>query len=209
MPQMKVVLDFDDFRENENALDLLFRMRANWPKFKVNLYTIPMQCSRAFLNEVSRLDWVEMHVHGWEHTKLECRDWKEHQAANFMKTALEWKNCDGKNVFANGFKAPGWGLNQATVNALRSMNTIVGLNNDTGAYQDVTIPPDMKAYYPNGTKVTLDHPCWDWVREHGHLNVLDCTNDLRLTFHHLKDKLPQDAKFYFITEVIEELYGKS
>ena len=82
----KVVVDFDDFRESDNRLDLLYRIRSKFPGFKATLYTIPMQNSLAFLEEISRIEWLELHPHGWEHFPYESSFWTKDQADRYLRT---------------------------------------------------------------------------------------------------------------------------
>jgi len=203
------IFDFDDFRETESALDLLFRLKARWPGFKVTLFTIPMQCSRSFLNAVSKLDWVQMAVHGWEHKRCECENWDFDTALTYLKTVEEWKNDDGKNIFVRGFKAPNWRLKQPTVEALAARGGYWLADNPDPASNphDVVVPDDLKRYFFSSNDIHPGVNASRFHREHGHIGCLDCHNDIRQIFHHLVEKYPEDQEFAFIDDVILSQYG--
>lgn len=202
------IFDFDDFRQDENALDYLFRMKARWPGFKVTLFTIPMQCSRSFLNEVSKLDWIQLAVHGWEHKLCECEKWNFDTARTYLATVEEWMNDHGNPVFVRGFKAPNWRLNQATVDAIVSRGTYWLADNPDPASNPlgVVVPDSLPRYFFSSNDISPGINASRYHREHGHIGCLDCHNDIRQTFHHLMDKYPEDQQFAFIDEVMKNIH---
>ena len=198
-----LILDFDDFRESENALDMLFRMKGRWPAFKVTLFTIPMQCSKAFLNEVSKLPWIQLAVHGWEHRFKECAGWNNDTAETYLRIAQGWVNDEGKPIFVKGFKPPQWVWNQATVDMAVKAGYWLALNSDSSAMVPGTqIPAEAKSYTCNGPDIGYE-------REHGHIGCLDCHNDLRQIFNDLMDKYPENQEFQFIDEYVAKVWPAS
>lgn len=200
------IFDFDDMRQDENALDYLFRMKARWPGFKVTLFTIPMQCSRSFLSAVSEIDWIQLAVHGWEHKKCECETWDFDTALTYLKTVEEWKNSKGDAVFVRGFKAPNWRLKQPTVDALVAREGYWLADNPDPASNPhgVVVPDTLPRYFFSSNDFAIGMNASRYHREHGHIGCLDCHNDIRQTFHHLMDKYPEDQEFAFIDDVMAD-----
>ena len=176
-----IILDLDDFCEDNNALDMLFQLRAAVPNFKVNLFTIPGRCTMEFLNEVRKLDWIDMIPHGYEHAhSRECQHWTYSESREY----LEYVSYLG---FTKGFKAPGWQISDGMYEALVEFDFWVA----DQAYNNERRPPELRAYI-------LDQP---W-KIHGHIghmgghnaNALELIYDsllqLRGEFKFIKDLWP-------------------
>jgi len=203
MSKHNVILDFDDFGESVNSLDLLFRMRAHWPQFKVTLFTVPMHCSKEFLRAVKEIPWIQLAIHGWEHKPVECEEWSALNAKAHVVNALEW------GVFVRGFKAPQWRLGPGILEALKEQGDFWVADNADPASNPFghDKPKELMYYYANGKDLIPGTFSNDYDREHGHINCLDAHNDIRQMFHGFIEKYPKETKFHFIDDVVRQSYA--
>lgn len=176
---MQYVIDLDDFCEDNNGLDMLFRLRAAVPGFKVNLFTIPGRCTQSFLTEVRKLEWIDMIPHGFNHpTSRECENWT-------YQRALEYLDYLEPLGLTRGFKAPGWVVNENLYEALLTRGYWIA----DQAYNDYRRPDGLRAYI-------LDAP----NKVHGHLGHMGGhnANALELIYD---DLLKLRGEFMFIKDL--------
>lgn len=177
---MDYIVDFDDFYEDNNDLDILFRLRSQIPGFKVNLFTIPGRCSTGFIKEIQRIDWIDMIPHGYTHeSNYECMGWS-------YPTALGYLDMIEQLRLTRGFKAPGWQISDGTYQALLHKGYWVA----DQAYNNERRPVRLKTYI-------IDSP----EKIHGHIGHLGGENKnaltiiymmllgLQGTFHFIRDKI--------------------
>jgi len=199
---LNVIFDLDDFCEDFNDLDILFKMKARWPDFKCTLFTIPMKCSPRFLQEIKQIPWIQMAVHGWEHIPVECQAWSREDARKFLRIAEKW------GVFVKGFKAPMWRLSQGTVDALTDEGWWLADNSDPASNPNGVVCKDtLKRYFAGGNEMIPGRTYGNYHREHGHHNCLNCGNDVRQMYHIYLQRFPEDTKFFFIEDVLKQMYG--
>ncbi len=175
------ILDFDDFCDENNGLDLLYRLKAAVPSLKVNLFTIPGRCTNNFLSEVCKLHWVDMIPHGFVHkTSRECQNWTYAESIDY----LDWVEDFG---FTRGYKSPGWQTSDGLFQALAERNYWVA----DQAYNNNRRPPELRAYI-------LDAP----YKIHGHIghwgsghnaNALELIYDTLCKLH---------GEFKFIKDIV-------
>lgn len=174
------IVDMDDFCEPNNDLHLLFQLRARRPGFKVNLFTVPGRCTFSFLQEVRKLDWIDMIPHGWLHpTPRECEHWTYEQSVDY----LDWLEDQG---YTRGWKAPGWMISQPMYQALQEFGYWIA----DQAYNNHRRPPGLRAYI-------LDSP----NKIHGHIGNWggQNANALELIFDQVA---ALRGEFKFIKEVL-------
>jgi len=174
-----IIVDLDDFCEDNNALDMLFQLRAAVPNFKVNLFTIPGRCTMEFLNEVRKLDWIDMIPHGYKHPhSRECQHWTYQQSIEY----LDWVEQFG---LTHGYKSPGWQTSDGLFQALAERGYWVA----DQAYNNERRPPELRAYI-------LDQP---W-KIHGHIGHMGGhnANALELIYG---DLLKLRSEFKFIKDL--------
>lgn len=176
---MQYVIDFDDFFESNNALDMLFQLRAAVPGFRVNLFTIPGRCTMGFLDEVRKLEWIDMIPHGFNHpTSRECERWTYQQSIEY----LDYLEPLG---LTRGFKAPGWQTSNGLFQALADRGYWIA----DQAYNNDRRPPELRAYI-------LDQPrCI-----HGHIGHLGGHNANALELIYA-DLLNLRGEFVFIKDL--------
>ena len=142
-----VVFTLDDFHETNHRLDLLLKLKEDYPKMKVTLFTIPSKCSVKWLKDLKEKygDWMQFAVHGWFHDVSnrehqpelypeECKNWTKEDAHKYLQMA------ENMGVFVNGFKAPGWGTSQGTYEALAERGYWIMEHKDHERYEDIKLP---------------------------------------------------------------------
>jgi len=115
---MKYIINFDDFSEDNNRLDLLEKLKSEMPNFKATLFTVVGRCSDKFIERVKQYDWLDMCPHGWRHTTIygdvndwvlhptiECKDWT-------AKDVYEYVGAISRFNLTPVFKSPGWLLSE-------------------------------------------------------------------------------------------------
>jgi hypothetical protein len=106
------VVDADDLMEDSNGLHILYSIKAKVPNFKITLFTILGKCSDNFIEEIKKIDWIDMVPHGWMHeTSRECEHWT-------YEESIEYLNKIEKYNLTKGFKAPGWQISDGMYKAL-------------------------------------------------------------------------------------------
>ena len=115
---MLIVVDADDFFEECNGLDLLFRMKAKIPEFKITLFTILGLCSPNFLDLLRPLDWIQLAFHTRTHKPIPemTKDEFENEIKEWDSLSLLYSNM------VKGFKAPGWQMTTWAYEILKERN---------------------------------------------------------------------------------------
>jgi hypothetical protein len=182
-----LVLDLDDFCEENHSLDLLDALREEiGPPFRASLFTIPARCSLRWLDWIrSSRPWLELIPHGFFHaTPRECENW----SLDTMRSYLLGIEPMG---LVRGFKAPGWLLNPGVYTALVENRYWIADKVENRARRPFFLP----AY-------ELDEP----RKIHGHIGHLGGynTNELSLIAPAILDawhrhflRLDRDAAFGF------------
>ena len=150
-----ILFDADDFCEDNNSLDLLFRIRSKVPGFKASLFTIPGLCSKEFIEEIKRIEWIRMYPHGWLHTTpRECQAWSYQESKDYLEKIepLRLGKC---------FKAPGWQISDGMYQALLEKDYMVA----DQEYNNSRRPDKLKSYI-------LDSP----NKVHGHIGNMGGEN---------------------------------
>jgi hypothetical protein len=179
-----MIVDFDDYCEDQHRLDLLHALREANPKFRCTLFAIPGRGSDAFWDETP--EWCELAVHGWMHPNPdEARDWSYEQMVGVMEAKPA--------RFVEGFKAPGWQVSEGTYLALRDAGWWLADH-----YRNTArIPDGLRRHVitieaANG----IDPKHW-----HGHIpNV--CGNGIEETFSALIQRVREADSFQLISEVV-------
>lgn len=112
----KLIVDADDFSEQNHRLDLLLELKARIPGFRITLFTIPGLSSPAFVQSVrTKYDWIDLAAHGKFHaTNYECLHWTCKQSREY----LDWIEAVYGDLFTKGFRAPGWQVSDGLYQAL-------------------------------------------------------------------------------------------
>lgn len=146
---MKYYIDCDDFCQTNSDWGLLFSLKRVVPNIKLNLFTIPGECTKAFVTEMRETyDWMRLYPHGYMHrTSRECENWSYDVANNYL-AQLEREN------WPRVWKSPGWRTSDDLYRCLADREWIVAAQE----YDRDRIPDSLKVYY-------LDNP---W-KIHGHI----------------------------------------
>lgn len=179
-----MLVDFDDYCEDENRLDLLESLREINPAFRCTVFAIPARGSVDFWERTP--DWIELAVHGWLHPNP-----REAEAWTFKQASFVMAYCN--DLFAHGFKAPGWQISDETYRAALEHGWWIAdhwENDDrrpVGLLTHVTRPLAAQLHDP-------EH----W---HGHIpNV--CGNGIEETFHILSERVATAGSFELMSETV-------
>jgi hypothetical protein len=174
---MEYIIDADDFHETNNRLDLLFRIKEHIPNFKINLFTVPGLCSDRFLEEMKKLDWIDMIPHGWTHPNpIECAKWTYAQSCSYLDRIEPLK-------LTHGFKAPGWQITDGMYGALLEKGYWVA----DQPYNNKRRPSELRAYV-----IDADN------KKHYHIQNV-CGNGLEERFNEI---MSLSGEFQFIKDII-------
>lgn len=174
-----MVVDFDDFSEWNNRLDLLHELKAINPLFRCTAFAVPGQGSDEFWSSLPR--WIELAVHGWLHpTAHECEHW--------MRESIEWvlEQEVVRKHFVNGWKSPGWLTSPAVYEVLRERSWWIADQH----LADDRRPADMRVY------LWEDGDNW-----HGHIQNV-CGNGLEETWEELSARVAAASEFRFASEAV-------
>jgi hypothetical protein len=174
-----VVVDFDDFHEDNHRLDLLHELKRVNPKFRCTLFAVPGRGSDEFWESVPR--WCELAVHGWKHDMVdECIEWDYARAARMM--------LEKPLYFVDGFKAPGWQISDATYRLLNDFDWWVADQH----LEDARRPESLLTYfYEDGED-----------RWHGHIQNV-CGNGLEERWDELVERVASAESFRFCSEALD------
>lgn len=81
------VFELDDFTTDEHTLSALSDFREHYPTFKATLFTLIGKSDLSKLADLVKLDWLEVAVHGMDHTTE--RLWNYLEAKAFLRFAEE------------------------------------------------------------------------------------------------------------------------
>lgn len=201
----KVVLDLHDWTPVHNCFDVLLKLKAHFPKFKVSLFAIPYDLpmdygpylNRKQLVEEAKkhLDWIQLIPHGLVHDRREARKWDyELFKHKIFPEIVAGFNIDGL-PFEKGFVAPHWDWNDGVVKYLDEIGW-------WGAVLREDTMKKTRRFY-RYTHL-LNEPFWESnlpvLKLHGH--TYGTKNDVGKCLDNLF-KLPKDTDFYFVTDFIE------
>jgi hypothetical protein len=176
-----MVIDFDDFCEDEHRLDLLEALKRVNRKFRCTVFAIPAKGSEEFWR--STPDWIELAVHGWYHpSPHEAENWTYEQAT------FVFDHCS--DLFVHGFKAPGWQISDKTYQAAMDRGWWIADHWDNDARR----PDGLLTHRIAPDYRDSDH----W---HGHIpNV--CGNGIEEAFKDLAERVLQAETFELISEAV-------
>lgn len=186
----KILFDLDDLWEGphpeiwhgEPRFDLLLKLKEVIPQLKVTLFASPGLCSPEYLKYVAKHDWIELGMHGWYHTSLECSNWTQSQTSY----CLSWWEDQG---YPHIFRPPQWAHNVHLLTALKKRNWIYAGHPDHVETKEF---PGMK-YVPIGQNMV-----------HGHLTS-GIANSIDVLFAEWAREF-KDKEFEFITKATYEAY---
>ena len=201
---MKACLDLHDFSIVNNRLDLLKRLKAKWPNFKVSLFTIPVLTPEdmgpylirgELLKQVREcLDWIQIIPHGMTHHGSEMKYCNYEMFKNFViPTIKETFEKDGL-PYEKGFCAPHWRWSEAVVRNLDEMGWWGAID----PRQPNMLSPKRFYKYSHAIDDELDG---EVLKLHGH--VYGTSNDLGACMANLL-RLPDDIDWHFVTDFVEE-----
>lgn len=176
-----VIVDLDDFCQDNNSLEMLFALKNQIPNFKVNLFTIVGRCSEQFIKDIKEFKWIDLIPHGFMHlTSRECETWDYSKCINYLK----W--CE-KLKITKGFKAPGWQISDDMYVALIKERYFVA----DQKYNNRRRPVCLKAYLLDSSE-----------KIHGHIGHMGGYNANELSIIMPEIMKLKDQQFGFIKDVV-------
>jgi len=169
-------LDFDDFSETNNRLDWLWMLKNEFPYFKVNLFTVPSQCSNEFIEYIGGLSWIQLCMHGYSH---------KHNEDVSLKFLQNRARLHQTYHFAPIYRAPYWQLSDVMYEKLKKLK-----------YKIMLHPDDPRDGIKYNWNIKDSPPPLNILRGHGHIQDTQ-GNGLIETMENIM-KLPKDTKFKFI-----------
>ena len=174
----ELTVDFDDFRDEDTALDLLWALKGVNPKFRYTLFAIPGLCSPETIASVP--DFCELAVHGWKHeSNYECAQWTRRDIEELLVRNL--------SRFCHGFKAPGWQISRECLECLADWGYWV-----SDRRRDDAIRPRMLRYDVEGDPTAL----------HGHIQT-KCENDIRRDWYTFFHAIRDAEVFHLVSERVD------
>lgn len=186
----EVVLDLDDLTDQNDPLQILLDLRVQYPELKVTIFAIPSQCSRELLDKYKALKWVELAIHGYHHSSMECAAWGAEETKNKVEEILE------TGYFVKGFKAPGWVGNQMVHDVLDEMGVWRADHIDHIHEWDCSIGPRYVYNERPSNPFGNGH-----LPIHGH-TWETCGNGPKWWVEEVR-KLPVETEFRFVSEVLK------
>jgi FkbM family methyltransferase len=178
------VFDLDDLCDAMDPWDELHALKEQFPNLKVTLFAVPGRCSQGLLERYSQVPWVELAVHGYHHSSMECAAWGyDEAAAKLAEIAEFWPG-------ARLFKAPGWMASEEVYAALLDGGWMVADNMEQVMNWGNT---ELNRYVYNAVN--------RFESIHGHTwNV--CGNGPR-DWPAMFADVPRETEFAFVSEVCE------
>lgn len=140
-------VDADDLCQGNDGMEVLKRIKANNLDFKITLFTILGRCSKEWVEEMKKIDWIKMVPHGWMHeTSRECENWTYEQSIEYLDR-IEHLGLE------KGFKAPGWQISDGMFKALLEKGYWVADQH----YNDERRPKGLKVCYPTNEHYHIGH----------------------------------------------------
>ena len=172
MDKKIVYFDCDDFSEQNNCLDWLWMLKKQFPKFKVNLFAIPAQCSHKFLDYISSIEWIQLCIHGWKHINNEEIS---------EQVLIDLKN----SCYVTIYRAPYWQLSDMMYKKLTKLG-----------YKIMLHPDDLREGIKYNWNIKDSPPNLPFLYAHGHIKNV-CSNGIEEASSNII-KLPKDTEFRFL-----------
>lgn len=175
------IVDFDDFCEGNDRMELLKEIKRFIPGFRVTLFTIVGRCNDDWIEEMKKIDWIDMVPHGFLHPHpRECQNWG-------YETCVKYLDYLEPLGLTKGFKAPGWQISDAMYQALLERGYWVADQN----YNNERRPKGLRAYI-------LDTP----NQIHGHIGHLGGHNANEIEYLMPQILSLNGGEFLFISDII-------
>ena len=197
------VLDFDDLGSTRKGYGFLLKLKEHYPNFKCTCFTVPFSFGY-FIKDVpikrlkdwgkmiAEQDWLEIAVHGFAHLKGEWLLTDKKQIEIQIKAAENVFKKIGVD-FVKVFKAPFWEYSKEVEEVLRDRGYVLAIDRN-----NPIVRTDIENYVFNWS-IEEPMPKYHLLRGHGHM--FGTPNGLDKCYTKLL-KMPQDAKFMFISEYL-------
>ena len=198
-----IVFDLDDWCDAHAgwALPLLDTLyRESQGRLKVTLFTIPAQTDEETLVLCTARPWLELAVHGWNHTPGECLTWDIECTKQVLGAALATgvQHEEDDPIYKPLFKAPYWQAAPEVYEALADCGWAVAAHpRDAqrlpGRLRRYVLAPDHRVGAP--------HTLLPIVQAHGHVQDVE-GNGLRERWGDFVRLARSGLPYKFVTEVV-------
>ena len=131
-----IYLGLDDFKEYDNQLDILWRLRHYFDDFRVNLFASPYYNLReSWLHYINSLDWICLCVHGYNH---------------LVDEDIDEKTLGTLTSYERIYKAPAWELPEQMEARLKKLGFKIITFNMMNWEIDKPLPKDEKIIHAYG-----------------------------------------------------------
>lgn len=182
----KIVVSIDDFCDRWWPMDELLALKKRYPNFKATLFTIPFKTTLEFLYGVAELGWLEIAIHGFHHDDLDEMLMLSRQEIieGFLKIDF--------SVYARGFKAPGWRLDEDVIKCCNEFGMWIALHGNHRQWKGLC----KRGHYFTTEKE--GYGCW-----FGHARDVE-DNYIKKALPVLLKRWRPEQGFAFVSEAIEK-----
>ncbi len=171
-----MLFDWDDVWPGHDALARLHDLHDLRPDFRATVFACPGLGDDDYWDSFP--DWLELAVHGWTHSPLECAEWTLSDICRVIR--------DKSAGFVEGFKAPFWTISDDCYTGLAQAGWWVADH------------PDNHGRRPEGIRCNVVGGPDHW---HGHIGN-DCGNGIEETFDHVVRLAEEAESFEFMSECV-------
>jgi hypothetical protein len=166
-------------------MDALFKLKAHYRNFKATLFTIPLLTSGGLFEELNKLPWLELAMHGFAH--VPNKELESFKTVEEVET-LMWQSLHHYQFF--GFKPPGWYMTDEAIKACNNLGLWVALHQDDVA---------KRTQCEHGYYICGDRYSW-W---HGHTHDV-CGNWIDAKVDEILRLWPENQEFLFVSGAIQK-----
>ena len=204
----KVYLSVHDLAHNLPGLEYILKLKEHFDNFKITCFAIPEpnedyrkkvgekdQVDLVWAKLINSYDWMEVGVHGFDHSRNECdctysemEKILEKAERTFALIELNYKKL---------FVAPYWKYSSESIQEL----------NDNGYVIAYRGKPNLEIYrgYIHNWEVHQPTPDEDIIHGNGHLTNRGNKDSIgrKRVFDNIINSVPKDTAFGFISELYE------
>jgi len=214
MAKRKIVLDLDDFDDDNRCDEELIALNEYFDNFKINMFAIPMKTSIETLDKYTKEAGCVFYPHGFKHTYLEMDSMNYRVTGGYLdvvdRRGSYWSPVvpGSTTLYGKVFKAPYWRYSSESYEALNDRDYVVAVSRE-----QVNPPPEyVKTYEYDWELDEIDNAITDAIRQkkeiitlHGH--VTPYRNSLDLFYEKLMKRFPKDTEFLSIEEYLKTKGG--
>jgi len=192
----KYCIDLHDFSHLQD-INLLDDLNRYFDNFKITLFAIPNLLTKPVLRFIEFRKYIELGIHGWNHSWQECQKWSYDEAIDKLQRPFKMSPR-----FEREFAPPRWQIGDETRRALNDLDFILMDHPDLRGFN---ILPQKRYFHEmdlTGLSLVEARNNKNIIKVHGHYRG-NMSNDLDKCFKNFF-KLPRNIKFMFISELFNQ-----